>query len=194
MERANGADTLARVADGLNTSSSQGSHIRRASLQPLPLQPRSPRPFPSKIEDTSQKHVASDDAVVVRSTAAQKLTLTPQRDRRLAAGVVPLSFESRIAHSDSAASRTAAVEFVADNSSSSSHASSAHDAFDPARLLIKVRPPASLLEKSWSHSTSFLTAQNASQYDTNEDHIINLRFRLRLCGSATTPTSPSFPH
>ena len=61
--------------------------------------------------------------------------------------------------------------------------------------MLKVRPPAEHSRQQWSQAASFLTASNASQYDTSEQHAIHLRFRLRLCGSthAHTPTSPSFP-
>ncbi|KAJ1019988.1 hypothetical protein NDA16_004269 [Ustilago loliicola] len=114
MERANGADTLARVADGLSAASpqsihsTQSSHIRRASLQPLPLQSRTVPPASDRLDSiTPQAHLALDEAVVIRSSAKRRFILTPQRDQRLSAQTIPLSIplsiESRISTSDSTA-------------------------------------------------------------------------------------------
>lgn len=201
MERASGAETLARVADGLSaappqsTQSTQSSHIRRASFQPLPLQNRTAAPASERVDNfTSQAHLASDDAVVISSSAKRRFILTPQRDQRLSSQTVPLSIESRIGTSDSKASQSAPVEFIVDsNTSGANDRPSAGASFDPSRLLLKVRPPAESARESWSRSATFITANNASQYSTSEDNVIQLRFRLRLCASSNTPTSPSFP-
>ncbi|KAJ1031249.1 hypothetical protein NDA18_002467 [Ustilago nuda] len=208
IERSNGAHTLARVADGLSsastqtTHSTQSSHIGRASLQPSPLQQGT---FPStssyNASNTGSTNLASDDAVVVRSSAKRYFVLTPQHDQRLTAHTIPLSIESHTTAPDQTLSQSAPVEFVLH---SAKHTDStgptnglkgdlAASSFDPARLLLKVRPPAEHARHAWSRDATFITFNNASQYITSEDSLIQLRFRLRLCASSTTPTSPSFP-
>lgn len=188
LERANGAETLARVADGLHpasTQSTQSNQLRRASLLPLPSHHRgAPRPS-TPTDNTSHLHLASDQAFVVRSGATRILTLVPQRDLRFASQAAPVSIESRVTSSDSSSTEPTPVEFIAD------HSVADESPFDPTRLLLKVRPPAELARNSWSRAASFLTSQNASQYNTSEDHAVKLRFRLRLCGSAATSTTPS---
>ncbi|PWN50787.1 hypothetical protein IE53DRAFT_78733 [Violaceomyces palustris] len=64
--------------------------------------------------------------------------------------------------------------------------------FDPTRMLLKVEPPAALAHQVWSRRPS------TSSRDTNrlcETHAIQLRFRLRLCPSASSkpPVSPTGP-
>nr|CDI55385.1 adp-ribosylation factor gtpase activating protein effector [Melanopsichium pennsylvanicum 4] len=196
MERANGAETLARVANGLNAnaSSSSSGHARRASLQPYTDHQQSAPLFSSLVDDSSHLHLASGDAVVLRSSSTCNFDLTPHRDPRFNSQVVPLGIQS-IVRSDATPSQPAPIEFVSEPASalaSASAAASAPNTLDPSQLLLKVRPPAELARHSWSKSASFLTANNANQYDTLESHAVTLRFRLRLCGSGTTPTSPSF--
>ncbi|SPO32364.1 uncharacterized protein UTRI_02921 [Ustilago trichophora] len=201
IERANGAQTLATLVDALNNnaSTSQTCRARHASLQPSPLHHPAPPSYPtaSNADNTSRLHLASDDAVVIRSRAIRNFSLLPQRDPRFVSHTVPLRIESRVS---SPAPRSSfipsPVEFIAEPAvtvNSPTSASSVRSTFDPTRMLLKLRPPAELARDSWSQSAAFLTANNASQYDTAEEHAINLRFRLRLCATGTTPTSPSFP-
>nr|QBH67479.1 hypothetical protein UE_1413 [Ustilago esculenta] len=201
IERVNGADTIARVADGLNINSAypHTTHAQGASLQSLPLQQRAPPQSSAHADNTSHLHFASDDAVMVRSRATRRFTMLPQRDPPFASHTLPLGIECRITTSDSTSSKPVPVEFITEPvmaangldkrvASASSCAS-----FDPTRLMLKVHPPAELARQSWSHAASFLTSHNASQYDSTEDHAVKFRFRLRLCGSSTTSTSPFFP-
>ncbi|CBQ71174.1 conserved hypothetical protein [Sporisorium reilianum SRZ2] len=199
MERANGAETLARVADGLNANGSfpQSGHARRASMQPLPLhqkqlqqqQQQQQQQTDRLANRTPHLHLASDDAVVIQSHATRSFTLLPQRDLRFSSQALPLSIHSSTtASGGEASSSSCPVEFTTE----AANAISAISAFDPSQLLLKVQPPAELARESWSRSASFLTAQNASQYETSEQNTIILRFRLRLSRSSTTPTTPSF--
>lgn len=199
IERSNGADTLAEVADGLNASSAQSKHLRRASLQPLPTQQHPARPTSSYAEKTPILNIASDNSEVVRSSATQNLKLIPRSassgyNQRLAHSAVPFDIQSRIIESDATSSTPATVEFVADQGQDrgASAEATACDTFDPSRLLLKVRPPAEAARDSWSRATSFITTSNACEYETSEDHAIKLRFRLRLSGSKT-PTASSTP-
>ncbi|KAJ9478858.1 putative ADP-ribosylation factor GTPase-activating protein effector protein 2 (putative) [Pseudozyma hubeiensis] len=205
IERANGADTLARVADGLDAkrTSSQSRLARRSSLQPLPLQKeqqphqvvgQSLSTAPSEM--TRHHHVAFDDALVIQANASCRYALLPHRDLRLASHSVPLTIHASTTSSDDASSAPSPVEFIAPPSTSTGNKSGStppSTAFDPTQLLLKVRPPAELVRDSWSRSASFLTAENATNYITSEDHKIDFRFRLRLDASSTTPVSPSFP-
>ncbi|GAC98599.1 potential Arf GTPase-activating protein [Pseudozyma hubeiensis SY62] len=205
IERANGADTLARVADGLDAkpTSPHSRVVKRSSLQPLSLQKEQQHhqrvgPSPSTVprELTRHHHVAFDNTIVIQADASCKYALLPHRDLRLASHSVPLTIHASTTSSDGASSAPGPIEFVAPLSTLTSNTSSSipsSTTFDPTQLLLKVRPPAEIARESWSRSASFLTAENATNYITSEDHKIHFRFRLRLDASSTTPVSPSFP-
>ena len=204
MERANGAETLARVADSLNGPGSQSRHAHPASLQPAHLQQSQQQQQQEQQqqkrvvqEKASQLHLASDDAVVLRSLATRSWTLLPQRDARFASQTLALGITSSTIISDVPSPQESPVEFTAEPVTTASNVNgggiSSIPTFDPSRLRLKVQPPAELARDSWSRSASFLTAHNASQYVTSEESTVHFRFRLRLGRSATTPTTSSFP-
>lgn len=201
IERANGAETLARVADGLGSkrASSHDDRARPTSSHPLILQQDSNHQPPSfappklPLDPTSQQHLTSQDAQVVRSHATRSFTLLPQSDLRFLSHSIPLSIHASITtSSDPSTIIPSPLEFTtASHNGSSPYSTSA---LDPSQLLLKVEPPAELARQSWSRSTSFLTPQNASQYHTSEHHSVKFRYRLRLCAKTASPTSYLFPH
>ncbi|PWY98827.1 hypothetical protein BCV70DRAFT_201618 [Testicularia cyperi] len=215
QERANAAEALAKVANGLSPAAAA------QSMQPPP----SSIAGNGQRERSPDSHLASDSATVVTASATRTTTLKPQsftfgRDSRLTSSVIPLTIECESGvdqQRSTSPPASVSVEFIADPSpaptaisaagvftaeysdsldtpnSSSNLKPTARStaAFDPTRLLLKVAPPAQMARHSWSSKATFLTPHNSREYSTVEANQVTLRFRLRLCASAFTSTRPS---
>ncbi|SPO45955.1 uncharacterized protein PSANT_03641 [Moesziomyces antarcticus] len=191
LERAGGAETLARVADGLSVSSHNHSQNRRATLQPASA---SQNYLSSSVNDLSRPpplRLASDEPALIRSALTQNLVLVPQNDPRRLSSTVPLDIHSRITGSGISSSQHAPIAFVADSQDQAEARSDAGPAprearatFDPSCLLLKVSPPAELARETWAREASSFASHDSSQHETSESHDVNLRFRLRLEGHA----------
>lgn len=191
LERAGGAETLARVADGLSVSSQSHSQNRRATFQPAPA-PQNYSPF--SVSDLSKPpplRLASDEAALIRSAVTQNLLLVPHNDPRRLLSTVPLGIQSRITRSGVSSSEHSPIAFVADpqdkDESRSNAAPATREApavLDPSRLLLQVSPPAELARQTWTREASSFASYDWSRHETSESHDVNLRFRLRLEGHA----------
>ncbi|KAN0065526.1 hypothetical protein ACQY0O_001363 [Thecaphora frezii] len=209
LERSPNIDALSHVTRHLNPDPSKlavanhADDARGASSRPR----------------TAESHQEATSVRVQRRFTAKLQSLTFGRDSRLASSASPLDIDvrSRVllgldefdgAPSEPAPGATEAVDFITDptprtcaahgglsaaGSESGDDAAltgaqlhSARAPFDPTRLLLKIEPPVTQARHLWAAQH-----RDAPGADLCEErHRVNLRFRLRLCASASASSAP----